>query len=168
MLEYSPTDISSQISALGPAMGMWLRTLGVVNLLSILFLKHIQARWVLAAFLFIAATNIPMFLSCGLIKLGSIPHLVVWIPLIVYLAREFRRGEIQPRTRFGAWLLVVLVLIVVSVVFDVRDTVQYLLGDRAQMAIDPNAPPPYLTLLAIGVSAITVIAYSLGFKRRSN
>ncbi|NKC02151.1 MAG: hypothetical protein GKR90_27130 [Pseudomonadales bacterium] len=168
MFEYSPADISSQISALGPAMGIWLRTIGIANLLSVLVLKHIQARWVLAAILFIAVTNIPIFLSYGLIKLGSVPHLIVWVPLIVYLAREFRGGKIQPKTPFGIWALVTLMLIVISVVFDVRDTVQYILGDRAQMEIDPNAPPPYITLLAIVLSIFAVVAYSFGFNRRND
>lgn len=163
MFEYTPADISNQIAALGPAMSIWLRVMGIVNLSSLFFLRHMQARWVLAAFLFIAATNVPIFLSFGLIKLGSVPHLVVWIPLVVYLAREFRHGNIDVKTVFGAWSVVVMLIVLVSVVFDVRDSAEYLLGDNTQMAIDPDAAPPYLTLLAIGVSITSVIAYSFGY-----
>ena len=161
MFEYTPADIANQLSELPPILFVWLRTLAVVNMASIVFLRRIQARWVLAAMLFIGVTNIPIFLAFGLIKLGSIPHLI-WIPLIIYLAREFRFGQIDIKTGFGVWCLVVMLVDLVSIVFDVRDSVQYLMGDHAPMAIDPNAALPHFTLTAIAVSVAAVLAYAFG------
>jgi len=161
MFEYTPADIANQLAALPPVLFIWLRALAVVNMASILFLRRVQARWVLAAMLFIGVTNVPIFLAFGLVKLGSIPHLI-WIPLIIYLAREFRLGQINIKTGFGVWCLVVMLVDLVSIVFDVRDSVQYLMGDQAPMAIDPNAALPYFTLTAIAVSVVALLAYAFG------
>jgi len=125
----------------------------------------VQARWVLAAMLFIAATNVPIFLSLGLVKLGSIPHLIVWIPLVAYLAGQLRSGEVNVRTPFGIWCFVVMLLDLVSVVFDIRDGAQYLLGDDQPMTQLSPTGFPVLTMLAIVVSVVAVAAYSLGFRR---
>ena len=160
MFEYTPADIANQISNLPLLLSGWLRVMGIVNLASLFFLRHIQARWVLAAFVFIAATNVPIFLSYGLVKLGSIPHLIVWIPLIIYLAHEFRCGRIEVKSIFGVWTVCVMAVVLISVVFDVRDAVQYLQGDHAPMAIDPDAGPPTLTLFAIVGLAALVFTYS--------
>lgn len=165
MFEYTPADIANQIASLGLLMMVWLRMIGIVNLASIFFLRQIQARWVFAAFLFITVTNVPLFLSFGLIKLGSVLHLIVWVPLVIYLAREFRQKHIDVKTVFGVWCVIEMLVVLISVVFDVRDSVQYLLGDHEQMAIDPNAGAPILTLLAIGVSVASVLAYSFGLGR---
>ncbi|MGI9327043.1 MAG: hypothetical protein ACR2PZ_17630 [Pseudomonadales bacterium] len=166
MFEYTPADIANQIASQPLLVAIWLRVLGVVNLASAFFLRRVQARWVLGAFLFIAATNIPIFLSSGLTKLGSVPHLIVWIPLIIYLAREFRSGHIEFKSSFGIWCVIVLLVNLISVVFDVRDSIQYLQGDHEPMTVDPNAEAPIMTLLAIVASIILVFGYSFGFGRR--
>ena len=163
MFEYTVADISNQIAALPLLFSGWLRVMGVMNMASIFFLRRTQARWVLAALLFIIATNVPIFLSLGLVKLGSIPHLVVWVPLVIYLARQIRSGQVDVRKPFGMWCFTVMLLDLVSVVFDVRDGVQYLLGDTAAMTQNPSTALPIPTLFAIAVSIAAVAGYSLRF-----
>lgn len=167
MFEYTVVEVSEQIRSLPPLFFVWLRVLAITNMASVFLLRRAEARWVLGAMLFIAATNIPIFLSLGLVKLGSIPHLIVWIPLVAHLARQLRSGQVALRTPFGMWCFAVMLLDLVSVVFDVRDGAQYLLGDRGPMPPDPSTGLPILTLVAIGASLVAISAYSLGFPRRS-
>ena len=53
----------------------------------------------------------------------------------------------------------------VSVVFDLRDSAQYLLGDRGIVSVDPSAGLPVVSLLVIAASIAAVMAYALGFPR---
>ena len=166
MFEYSPTDLSNQIAALPPQIFWWLRTLAIFNVMSIFWIKRVQARWILAAIVFIAFTNVPIFLSLGLVKLGSIPHLLVWIPLLVYLAREIRLGRVDVKTTFGVWCFAVILLNLTSVVFDLRDGIQYLLGDTAPMTAATVAKGfPIATTIAIFLSYVAVAAYALRLDR---
>ena len=167
MFEYSPADIAAQIRVLPTPFFVWLRTLAIINLSSLLLVRRPQARWVLGAILFIFATNVPIFLSLGLVKAGSIPHLFVWVPLVLYLARELRSGRVVWRTPFGLWILAVLIVDWISVVFDVRDSVQYLLGDRAIVAVpEGGLELPIPTLFVIIVSLAAILAYALAFKKK--
>lgn len=166
MFEYTRADIAEQIQSLPLLMLVWLRLLGALNLSSVFFIRRIQARWVLGAMLFVAATNVPMFLSMGLVKLGSIPHLVVWIPLVVWLAGQLRTGKVDIRSTFGVWCFAVMLVDLVSVVFDLRDGAQYLLGDRGLVTQNPSTDLPIPTLLVIAVSVVGVAGYSLGFGKK--
>jgi len=48
----------------------------------------------------------------------------------------------------------------VSVVFDVRDSVQYLMGDQGPMVIDEGAPAPYFSLAMMAVGAVSLLIYA--------
>lgn len=167
MFEYSISDISNQIASLPVLMFVWLRTIGIVNMASIFLLRRTQARWILAAMLFIMATNVPIFLSFGLVKLGSIPHLLVWVPLVIYLAREIRSGRVNVRRPFGMWCFTVMLIDLVSVVFDMRDGVQYLLGDTTPMTENLSTGFPIPTLIAIVVAITVAVCYALRIPGRS-
>ena len=162
MFEYTVAEISSQIRSLPLVLSLWLRFLGALNLSSVLLLRRRQARWVFGAILFIIATNVPIFLSFGLVKLGSIPHLFVWIPLVIYLAKQVRSGQVDIKKPFGMWCFALMILNLVSIVFDMRDGVQYLLGDHAAMPQGLSPTPPVPTLLAIVVVVFAAVRYSLG------
>lgn len=151
-------------------MQMWIRWLGFVNLIPALFLlKHTQARYVLGAILFIMVTNLSMmFLAgSGLVKALSIPHLFVWVPLVVYLAHQFRSGKIQVGSIVGVWLFAVMVTDFISTVFDFRDSAEYLLGDHGPVALDAAAGPPYAILAVMLVLGIAMLAYAFGGRRAS-
>lgn len=167
MFEYTIVEVSEQIRSLPPALFVWLRLIAITNMASVFLLRRTEARWVLGAMLFIAATNIPIFLSLGLVKLGSIPHLIVWIPLVAHLARQLRSGQVDLRTPFGMWCFAVMLINLVSVVFDVRDGAQYLLGDRETILQNPSTDLPILTLFVIAASVVAISAYSIGFPRKS-
>jgi hypothetical protein len=162
---YTFTEAREQLYALPLAMVLWVRWLGLVNLVGpLFFLRRPQARWVLAAMLFVMITNTSMmyFGGSGLVKALSIPHLIVWVPLVVYLANQFRTGKVEIGSAFGIWLFAVMVTNFVSSVFDFRDGAEYLLGDRGVVTLDPTAAPPYVTLSAMAVLGVVMLAYAFG------
>ena len=167
MFEYTYAEGVEQLAALPLGIFLWLRWLMLVNLSSLFLVRRVQARWVLAAMLFIIVANRGLLMAgSGVVKLLSIPHLVVWLPLLPYLAMQLRSGQVDIRKPFGIWCLVVLLSDLVSVVFDLRDGAQYLLGDRAVMTPDPTAGLPVPTLLVIAASLAALVAYVLGFPRK--
>ena len=162
MFEYTIVEARQQLLSLPLGIVLWVRWLGLANLSGLVFWRRPQARWVLAAMVFIILTNGPMLLTLGLVKALSIPHLFVWMPLTAYLAMELRSGRVEHRTPFGIWCFIVMLTNLISVVFDLRDGAEYLLGDRAIVATDPMAELPIITLLVIGVCMTALLAYSLG------
>lgn len=165
MFEYTIPEIVGQIRSLPIGLFAWLRVLAVLNLCSVLLIRRTQARWVLVALLFIFATNMPIFLSFGLVKLASIPHFLVWIPLVVYLAKQLRSGQVDVHKPFGLWCFAVMLVDLVSVVFDLRDGAQYLLGDRSPLPNNLSASLPVPTLVVIAGATVVAAGYALGFPR---
>ncbi len=107
---------------------LWIAWLGVANLSSILFLRRIQARWVLAAFLGAGTLMSILFALNGFNRLLGLAHVLFWTPLLVYLWRE--RAAL-PRDAFRAWITMVIATNLTSLVVDYTDVVRYLLGDRS-------------------------------------
>ena len=74
-----------------------------------------------------------MFLQLGHVKLLGLPHIIVWVPLLIYL-----NGQ-QKRTDMPIWprriIYVIMFTLVISLAFDTIATMQYLLGDRTPIAI---------------------------------
>jgi hypothetical protein len=163
MFEYTLVETWAQANSLPIGMLIWIRMLAVVNIASVFWLRHIQARWILAAIVFIIAINMPMLRAgTGLIKLLGVPHVIVWVPLIIYLAVQFRSGALDFQTRLGKWCVAVMMTNLVSVVFDIRDGFQYWMGDRDPMVVDLSAGLPYYSLTAIVIGAIAVLTYAFG------
>ena len=78
---------------------------------------------------FLAAFGIfALYAQVGYVKLLGLPHLILWIPLLVYHTRQLRRPDLS------AWprriLLFIMTVIAISLVFDIYDVLSYLLGNR--------------------------------------
>lgn len=74
-------------------------------------------------------TIITMYDSFGLVRLLSLPHVILWTPLLVYLIAQSRRADMPSLPK---WIIrMVSVTIFISLVFDYYDVVRYFLGDTA-------------------------------------
>jgi hypothetical protein len=63
----------------------------------------------------------------------SLPHLLAWIPLCVWLALQLHSGAPMPAGETAlAWALLIVNLI--SLGFDAVDSIQWVRGDRAVVA----------------------------------
>jgi hypothetical protein len=73
-----------------------------------------------------------MYGQLGYVKLLGLPHIIVWTPLAWYLYHLVKREDMP------AWprriMLVVLLTLIGSLVFDYADVARYVLGERAAMA----------------------------------
>jgi len=66
-----------------------------------------------------------MFMERGFSKAMAISHVVLWIPLLVLLAIEIRANSI-----FADYLMVLFVIDFISICFDLKDSRDWLKGDR--------------------------------------
>lgn len=115
----------------------WVWILIATNAASFALLDTEPGRWTAAAAAFVVLTNVPiMYAYRGMNKLMSVPHLIVWIPLLVWLSLwlvEAVTGAHQARnvstTAFGYAVLVV-VINGTSIIFDLKDSWEWIRGDR--------------------------------------
>lgn len=108
----------------------WLDFMGFVMILSIPFsFVRREAIWVLVAFIAIQPLGVLFYSIWGFQKILGASHLLPWIPLAIYLWTRRARWQVR-QTWSGKWLAVVFCTICVSLVFDITDTVRFLLGHR--------------------------------------
>lgn len=109
----------------------WVGLLAVANSLWLFLLDTPTGVLTGVAAIFVLLTNLPiMYVTGGMSKLMSIPHLLAWIPLEVYLIGSLLgNAPMQPAEAFYASGL--LIINGISLGFDFRDAWLWLMGDRA-------------------------------------
>lgn len=118
--------------------GLWLNWLVVgAFLLPLVLLAWRQSRVVgiiavLASVISGVLINL-MFLQLGHVKLLGLPHIIVWVPLLIYLNAQQKLPEMPVWPR--RIIHVIMFTLVVSLAFDTIATMQYLLGDRTPVTI---------------------------------
>lgn len=118
-----------------PAVQMWMNWMGLVFLASIIFVwKHKPARWVLATLFGTIIGGSIVWLLTKNVHLLGIVHLVIWLPLGIYLWKSVLSGParetISQHRIFFTWAALVFATIVISLVFDVRDIYLVLTGAK--------------------------------------
>jgi len=104
---------------------VWVYWLILVNTASILFLKRVEARWVLLACMINAPLIETMLQVFGPTRILGVSHIVVWAPLVVYLWMQ--RGKWGGMTTWAEiWIAVLFVSNSISLVFDYVDLGRYL------------------------------------------
>jgi hypothetical protein len=106
----------------------WLFVLMAANMLvPLVFLERLEARVVLATF----ALSFPLMLAItemsGFTRILGLGH-TLWLLLVPFLVT--RLGSVPPDDAYGMWIRAVIVLNVISLVFDVWDVVRFARGDR--------------------------------------
>lgn len=96
---------------------VWLLWLFAVNVASLFFVRRIEARWVLGAMLLNLAGMATLLKLYGGGHHMSLPHVVLWTPLLVYLAFRARLLKTHPRA-YAAWLVALFVSDAISLGFD--------------------------------------------------
>jgi hypothetical protein len=66
-----------------------------------------------------------MFVERGFSKAMALSHVVLWVPLLVLLAMDIKAGSI-----FANYLIVLFIVDFTSICFDVKDSKDWLKGDR--------------------------------------
>jgi len=72
-----------------------------------------------------------IFNAMGYVKLLGLPHLVFWIPTVVFLTAQQSRGDMTIWPRRIIWLI--MTVICISLAFDIIDVVRWVLGERVPL-----------------------------------
>lgn len=72
-----------------------------------------------------------MFDAMGYVKLLGLPHLVVWVPAVVFLIAQQARGDMPIWPRRIIWFITAVICI--SLAFDFVDVARWVLGERAPL-----------------------------------
>jgi FtsH-binding integral membrane protein len=72
-----------------------------------------------------------MFDAMGYVKLLGLPHLILWVPIVVFLVVQQARGDMPNWPRRIIWFITTIICI--SLVFDFIDVVRWVLGERAPL-----------------------------------
>lgn len=115
---------------------VWLYWMSFAIAITPLVLVFSKATRLDAVIVFLA--NLAMFVGMswvydqmGYVRLLGIVHVVLWTPLLIYLVRRARTGEMPLPCRLVMWMFAA--TLAISLVFDYTDVARYLLGERASM-----------------------------------
>ena len=115
---------------------IWIAAILVpVNLLPLVFWLQGASFWGVIALLSVAGMlpNLPiMMIERGMSKAMSLPHVVLWTPLVIVLAQVLlQRGFNGPWDAQDLTVLALLVINVISLAFDYVDALKWWRGDRS-------------------------------------
>ena len=107
---------------------LWMNWMGIVLALgSLVFaIFKVEARWLLLAFAVSIVATFALGMTIGWNGLWGITHLVFWTPVVIYMYR--RLPAINANSVYGIWYLLALATMIISLVFDAKDVVQYLVA----------------------------------------
>lgn len=101
--------------------------LAVLGLGSLVFsFFRSEARWLLLGFVLSVVAAMGLGMTVGWNKLWGVTHLVFWTPVVIYYIRRW--PVVEKRSVFGVWFVLALATMIVSLVFDAKDLVEYLMG----------------------------------------
>jgi hypothetical protein len=117
-------------------MTVWLYWMAFAITVTPLVLVFSKATRIDAVIVFL--TNMAMFVGMGwlyeqmgYVRLMGIVHVILWTPLLIYLFRRAKYGEMPLLCRLTMWMFAA--TLALSLVFDYTDTARYLLGERGSM-----------------------------------
>ncbi len=108
----------------------WVMLLGAVNVVGgIAFWERIEGRITVLALVAAFGLMVGITATRGFVRLLGLGHLVVWPPLLVWLAT--RPDALSPATAFGRWTIALFAVNGISLAIDLVDVVRYARGERA-------------------------------------
>lgn len=110
----------------------WVFVLMIMNTLSIVFVKRVEARWVLAAWILNMVFMSFLLTQFGYTRMLGLSHIVFWTPLLIYLWRRRAAWNVGGSLT-GKWLVGLFTVNLVSLLVDYADVIRYLLGDHATL-----------------------------------
>jgi len=109
---------------------IWMNWMIIIFLLSIIFTyKHVSARFIFISLFMTIPIAIVIFNITKSPYLVGVSHIIVWIPLSIYLLKtEVIVKREKLKSIYGVYLILLLSTIMLSLFFDIRDTTLILLG----------------------------------------
>ncbi len=121
-------EVQAQVST---PVFIWINVMSVVMLASVVFMfSHTVAMWVFFSAIGSLALAYVLFRKTrNIYVLGSV-HLPLWIPLLVYIYRAEFAGGADFSQPYILWLTAASLVMIISLVFDIRDTAQVLFSGK--------------------------------------
>jgi len=116
---------------------VWLSFITAISWIVLLFPRATRKDGVVLLLVSVAITASMQFLYAeyGMVRLLSLPHVVLWTPLLAWLVWRLRKGAYpQP---YRTLVVVLAASIFVSLLFDYADLFRWFMGDTRPM-IDPG------------------------------
>lgn len=116
------------------AMPLWVQVwvgliLVPVNAASILFWQEPFGLWIALLAISAMMLNLPiMLVERGFSKAMALPHVVIWVPLVIGVAGLLLQDGISGA--YAIFLMILLLTDVISLLFDFKDAWAWLRGDR--------------------------------------
>ncbi len=104
---------------------VWLLFLMIVNIASVMFWNELLAKVILITFVLSAIFMMGLYSRFGFEKILGLGH-ILWIPLLVYVLKEFPEAE----GAFKSYLIILLISITISLVFDIIDVWGYFTSQK--------------------------------------
>jgi len=119
-------------AATTPAVQIWMYWMMLVFAISLLFVwKYKAARIVLVSFILTMPVALLIFNLSKSVHLIGIAHLIIWGPLAFFLIKyELKRSSFSFKSAYGVWVMLLLGTIAISLVFDIRDIILVMLGEK--------------------------------------
>ena len=126
------SEVQAQMDQLPTWVQLWVNWMMLIFICSVFFVrKHRAARIVFMAFILTMPIAIAIFQMTKSVHLFGIAHLIVWLPLLIYLVRnQIQNSSFGVKSAFDIWFVLLLVTITVSLPFDVRDIVMVTMGKK--------------------------------------
>ena len=117
----------------GPAwVFYWVIFMGILFMLSIPFsFKNKAARLILVATLILAPTIMAiLYTQFGYSRIMGLGHILGWTPILYYL---YKHHSLWPAKKSitGIWFQITLLVMLISLTFDVTDVIRFALGARS-------------------------------------
>ena len=109
---------------------IWMNWMMIIFLSSIFFTyKHVSARFIFISLFIAFPIALIIFNITKSPYLVGASHIIIWIPLAIYLIKVEVIGKVEKlKSVYGVYLILLLATIVISLFFDIRDTALILLG----------------------------------------
>lgn len=110
---------------------VWSAWLGIVTIASVFFVRRKpHGLWItiLLQGLFVTALLIVTFSSQDILSIGllSTLHVVFWTPVVILITRNI--SNLKLKTVYGAWSLVLMLSLWISLIFDFQAAAKWLFG----------------------------------------
>jgi hypothetical protein len=104
---------------------VWMDWMMLIFLFALVFVyKHLSARFIFASLILTMPIAIWIFEATKSPHLIGVAHIVVWLPLSIYLVKTEIIGKTEKlKSPYGIYLVLLLMTIVISLFFDIRDAI---------------------------------------------
>ncbi len=117
-------------AATSDAVKMWMNWMLLIFVLSLVFVyKHVSARYIFGAFVLTLPLAMWIFDLTKSPHLIGVAHIIAWLPLAIYLIKTEFVGKVEKlKSPYGVYLILILTTILISLFFDIRDSILIGLG----------------------------------------